>query len=339
MSGATGREATLTAGLQANLSTAAAGTLYGLGFHQFTLDQSDGLQGGDLLGVGYANPYQESEAESVLPRAAGDIVVPTDFNQLLFWLTLMFGAPTTNGDDDPDFVHTFSGTPALPSATLEAVLPDGQYKSALGVMANTMTLDLAKADGFHRITFGCLARQVDLIKSDNPSPGLTTPRLTHASRTALGPALDPSARLPGFGAQVKINNTIAGDLSGGQLTISNSLTPYDGLDGTAYPTEMRRGIQTIRLTPSLRFRRTKTDNSILNLFQGAAGTPFTCGVLLRLADNKSLEFSFGQVKAEKRTPPITGPGDIEFNNVSLVPYQTSGAGAFSAVLKNQVEEL
>lgn len=231
----------------------------------------------------------------------GDIVVPVDDTAFGFWLTALFGDPTTTGSAAP-YTHAFqSGKSSLYSHSLEIGNPDvPAYSMHYGAMANQMRIALARS--------GMLNATISLICQGETAPvtssvaGTPTPNLGKRFAQATGVIKRDG---------VALGNIVSADLSFSNGFEKVEVIKADGRIGGVVP-----GVVAATLQLRARF------NSLDLLTAATNGTPVNLDEVGWALGTSSLKFGLPRVFLPRVKRPITGPGGImaEFN------CQASGEG-------------
>lgn len=320
MSGASarGRAARLHVASKPALVTPASGGWQALTFYSENLNRSNDLPDDNELGAGYENERDATDPGPGLPSGSGTITVPADLNQLWFWLNQLLGAPDSDVDEG---VHTHvfvSGKPDLPFMDLDIPMTGGRFKQA-ACAVNEFSFGVAKEDGYRRFSFALLARDV----------------ATPAAAVAVTPAALPArAKLPASKGIVRINDTIAGNLIGGEFTYSNNLEPEMYADDTDTVGHFAPGDGTLTGSPRFRFKRGSSANGALDVFADHE-TPFKLEVEYRLGANAALILEMARCFGPKVIPPIEGAGAIDFTG-NFTARQSASAPLLKATLVNAV---
>ena len=119
MARAYGANASLLAAFESTYGSTPVDGYWQLPFVSTSLGSEQGLIANDLIGLG----RDPSAPIRDVIKVEGDMVVPLDVRHIGLWLKALLGEPTSVGTGV--VTHTFtSGTPSLPSLTLETGLPD-----------------------------------------------------------------------------------------------------------------------------------------------------------------------------------------------------------------------
>jgi hypothetical protein len=220
----------------------------------------------------------------------GDIVVPVDPRYLGFWLTGLFGDPTSAAGGDGTFTHTFvSGAATLPSYAIEVGMPEvPAYFRHLGCVLNSIGLVFQRS--------GAAAATINVIaqgeERNNTSQGGTPTALTFQ-------------RISQFRGSISRGGSPVGNLTGGQLTYSNNLERIetiraDGKIDGADPT-----IASLTGRIDIRF----ADTTFIDL--AAGGTPVDLTFAYTLAPGARMTFVAHEVYLPKPKLAVEGPGGVE----------------------------
>lgn len=322
-----GRGARLYGKIQDDFVTRAGGNYQALSFYSEGVSAAPALEDDQEIGGAVDNDRDQTDPAPGLESASGAISVPADFNQLLFWLQLLFGSPTTVAAI-PNYTHTFtSGAAELPAATLEVPIGAGRFKVIDSAMVNSMTFGFGKEAGYRRFNVDVLARRAALLGA-----------------TVAGAPVDMPARakLPAAKGIVRINDVIEGSIVGGDLTISNNLEAVNYADDDAAAGGMDPGEAEISSTPRMRFKRGAALNGALDVFASEA-TPFKYEVEFAISATASLIFTMPRCFAPKTTPTIESAGPVEWSPAGpILAKQTEGGAPLPAItveLINQLETI
>jgi hypothetical protein len=319
---ARGRGVRLAGKLKDSLNGSVEGNFQALTFRSESIARQNDLPDDNELGLTLDNARDATDPGPGLPTASGQISVNADLNQLLFWLSMLLGAPESTGAEAA-WTHVFkSGAPALKYADLEFALPGNQYQYIPGIAANEWTFGVQKADGYRTFGFSLIGRD----------------RVAEGSSAAGTPVAVPArARVPASKGVVRLNSVIAGQLVGGDLTFSNNFEPVPLADDDALINRMDPGDATLTGQPRLRFARGAAANGALDLFADHA-TPFGLEVEYALSATSSLLIAVPRCFAPRVTPSAEGPGAIEVT-ASLRAAQGPAAPLMTVTLKNALETI
>lgn len=288
-------------------------------FYTNGLQETRGLSDDPVLGEALDNPRDSARLSEDLPDVGGDLVVPLCLNQIGDDLRAVFGVPTSTGSGP--YTHVFaSGADVLPTFSAEWIrrmngaTPVIQRFTGLGV--NTATLTAATARGPGRMSLGLIGRA----------------QLAHASAytdsTPVDRAFVPILSRPAL----RIDGTLA-SVQSCEVTLPNTLTPRNDLDGTEYITGLEAGAGGPSLSLTARYRDETYLDLGLNGTEMAVALTWTVPNGISSGVNGTLTLAFPRVRIERRGAPIEGPdgADLTFSAMAL---QSADAPAVTATLVN-----
>lgn len=244
----------------------------------------------------------------------GDIRVPMDMRYIGYWLTAIFGDPTTSGSSI--YTHTFkSGAASLPSYAIEVGHPQAAaFYMNDGVMANSLSLDLQRA--------GPAFANISLIGRKETK---------NASTQAGSPTSQTFARTSNFQGTLKQGGNVIANVNSGTMVYSNNLVPVEVLSADS---SLLGGIDPgqASLTGTLNTRF--ADPTLLA--NALSATPIDLEFAWTIDTNNKLIFTLPEVYLEKSKPEINGPGGIAVS-VNYKGVKNTVAGyMLQAVLTNDL---
>lgn len=325
-----GRSGRLYGKEQTDFVTRATGNFQSLNFYNENLAPNGELEDDQELGNAVDNDRDQTDPGPGLVSGAGPITVPADLNQLLFWLRLAFGAPTTTGALN-DWEHVFtSGAENLPSATLEIPLGASRIKVVDGAMVNGFSFGLDKQAGYRTFGLDLLARQVQDLGAG-------------ASSVAGTPvALPTRSKVPAAKGLVRFNDVISGAIVGGEMSLNNNLEAINFADGNETAGAMDPGDFVFSGSPRFRFKRGNALNGALDLFADEA-TAFKMEIEYQISATRTLIITAPRCFAPHTSPSLEGSGPVEFSPAgAIMAKQTVGGTplpALTVTLKNGIETI
>ena len=284
MARAYGANAQLLGKFETVYGTSPSGNYMKFPFVSSELGSEQGLIASDLLGQG-RDPY--APIRDVI-RVEGNIVVPVDVRNFGHWLKALLGAPTTTGSGP--YTHTFVSSVAnLPSLSLEVGMPEVPiYFTNMGVRVDSMQLNFARS-GAANATLACIAQG----ESDAAVSGGGTP------------TSEVLTRFNQFQGSIKKNGVQLGNVTGAQLTYSNTLERIetirpDGKIDAADPT-----IAALSGSIDVRFADTSLIDAAMD------GTPMTLEFGYVIDAANSLLFTVHEAYLPKAKVPISGAGGVQ----------------------------
>lgn len=222
----------------------------------------------------------------------GEIAVPVDVRDFPYWLTAMFGAPTTTGAGP--YVHTFKVGDTQPSLVIERQFPD---------------LDTPQYFKYN----GC---KIDAMSITAGGDGELTSSLTiaGATETVSGTSYDATPttqvfeRFENFGGGIYINDVSFCDATEFTFTLNAGLDKeiYTICDqGSAQGTRRSLPEGTFAVTGQITalFDSMTEYNKAVNFTETSLELRFTQGAHI-------LKFKFEECVYEKQSPEVTGPNGI-----------------------------
>ncbi len=284
MARAYGANAQLLGKFESVYGTPPSGNYIKFPFVSSELGSEQGLIASDLLGQG-RDPY--APIRDVI-RVEGNVVVPVDVRNFGYWLKALLGTPTTTGSDP--YTHTFVSSLAnLPSLSLEVGMPEVPiYFTEMGVRVDSMQLTFARS-GAANATLACIAQGEESASS---SGGGT-------------PTSEVLTRFNQFQGSIKKNGVQLGNVTGAQLTYSNTLERIetirpDGKIDAADPT-----IAALSGSIDVRFADTSLIDAAMD------GTPMTLEFGYVIDAENSLLFTVHEAYLPKAKVPISGAGGVQ----------------------------
>ncbi len=256
----------------------------------------------DLLGQG----REMSDPTPDVATNDGDIVVPVDARNFGRWLKLFFGDPTTTGNADDGYVHTFtSGAQALPSMSIEVGSPEvPAFSVNRGARGNQLRIAMSRS-GLLNATCSLIC-----IGETDAAPATAGP---------ASPAALETARFPQATGYVNKGGQALGSVVGADLTFSNNLEKVETIQADGRIEDSDPGMAQSSGSITVRF----ADLSLLDSATGSEQVDLSFGWTF---GEFALVFTVPRVFLPKPKRPITGPNGIQaqFN------WQAArGAGGFS----------
>lgn len=311
-----GKTANLLFADQADFATPASGNYTSTPFYTENLGDGEPLESDPLLGTARTNNRDQTKPAPGLVTMGGDIVVPMDVNHLPYWLTMLFGAPTTSGAGPYDHVFT-SGGETLPYRTIEIEKRAGAaFFQNVGLLAAGFSFDTARAGGFRQATINLLGRsQTKLGATGGGVP---------AAPLALG-------QLPGAVGLMRIDSVEAANFLGGSFNYQNNPTPNDDLTGDKYLAGYSLD-EDATCGGSNRVRY--VNDAYYDIM--AAGDPVALELEFSISANATLLLAMPAVRFEKGPfAPINGPGGLEAE-FNWRAEQTDSAAMLTVTVTNQI---
>jgi hypothetical protein len=306
-----GADATLRGCKEVTYGTKPASGYRSLDFKSTDLSSEQPLGDDPLLGRGRntLDPYRGLISDE------GQIEVPFDQRGIGFWLTALFGAPTSTGEGP--YTHVWrSGGDDIPSYTFEIGHPKlvtPVFFRHVGTVAESLNFDMGlegPANG--RIQLVAQGEEVATTTIDaNPS--------TYTLR-----------RFSQGRGSIKRDGTQLAGVTGGSLTFSNNLERVrvireDGKIEAADPTfASGQGVMTVRF-----------DGATL-VDEAMDGDPVALEYGYSFADGPSLTFELPRVFLPKSKYAIPGPGGVEASFDWRGAYDETAGTLLKVTLVNDV---
>ena len=288
-------------------------------FHAYseTFQPGEGLVDDDELGGARHNAIDPTQQVSDLPNPSGGMQVALDLNQIGFWLTSMWGAPTTDNADDPVYEHVWESggdTPEL--VTIEVPFASAFVKAVDAHCVSQMNINFAPEGGIRRVDMTMVGRSVRRLAA------------ALSATTTAAPARD---KMSGWAGLVKINGTNFGNVLGGQVQMGNGAFAERYLNDTEWPSGIEIGRPSFQATPQIRVRSDAA--GMLDLFDGV--TPFTFELLFQKTADKLLRFYCPNVVAPKVLPSAAQIGGLDVSP-TFMASQTDAAPMLTVTARNAV---
>lgn len=304
-----------------NSIEAASGGTGWLDFHFYTANFQPGenLIDDDELGGTRHNLVDPTQQVKDLPNPSGSMQVAADRNQLGFWLSSLWGPPTTDATDDPVFEHVWtSGITAPGLVHIELPLAATLVNMADSQAVSQMVLGLGDEGGFRKADLTFVGRSVRRLGS------------AVASSPTAAPARDKLAATAGV---VKINGSNFANILGGSMTMSNGAFFERYMDDSQWPSAVEIGRPSFQMAPQLRIRSDAA--TMLALFDGV--TPFTLEVLYQTSADQLLKFYAPQVVAPPVLPTPNGVGVMDVSP-TFMASQTASAPMLTTTIRNTIAD-
>ena len=221
---------------------------------------------------------------------SGEIVVPVDGNALGYWLTALFGTPTTTaGDTSGTYKHVFKPSNRQPSLVIEKAYPDiNVFAKYNGCKLSSFNIS-AGGDGELTATIGIMGANETIND---------TSMATNAEEVALE----------------RFNNFMitAFEINGEEVAIATEVTMNmdNGLDGDTYTvgskgfrTGVNEGILAISGSMTAFFNDAK-------YIEYAENSDTISAELIMETGDFKLSFLYPEMKLARNTPSIEGPTGI-----------------------------
>lgn len=311
-----GRSLELAAGLQTDFVTPLAAGLSRYTCYEESVVTSEAMTDDNELGLDTHDDRSPTDPAPGANGGQGSIVIPADLNQLGFWLTLLLGAPDTTDNQDGSFTHVFeTGSDLLPCATVQRQLGPERWKVIEGLKLNSFAFGVNKSeDGYRTFRLDCMARRVRVVSQAG------------APIDAAPAALPARAKLPAKRGLARLNTVVQGNLMSGEFTLANNLERVDYADAADAAGELASDFEPGELaltgSPTFRFKKGAALNGALDVFDNER-TPFALEVEYALSAAAGLLVAAPRCFAPPVTPPVTGPGPVDFS-ADVTARQTTG---------------
>lgn len=249
---------------------------------------------------------------------SGDVVVPVDYNAIGYWLKALLGAPTTSEvTAGSKYKHVYKIGDSVPSFTMEMAFPGiSQWIQNHGCKVSKMSLSFG-GDGELTFTASVMGSKQEIKDA----------------AMATAPTEIALYRANNFQASVKIGDAIKGKITSFSIEIDNGL---DGdsfcIGGEGYREALCEGLATVSGTMEAFF----ADDSYISLAENSTET--SAEIILALGADKELSFAMPEIKFNRTSPEISGPGGIKQSLEYAAYYQNSTEGsAIVVTLTNATE--
>lgn len=301
---------------QADFATPAAGDYTRTFCYQMRAGEKQALENDPLLGQPRNNDRDALGSVAGLPTHDGPVELPLCLNHIGWWLVSVFGLPDTTGAD-PNFVHAFaSGAETIPYRTVEVKVPTTGVAAFLqhtGIIANRMTVEVARAANYQRVTLDLLGRkETKLLVTGGGNP---------AAPWALDRLLKTKGvlKIDTVAAEiVSINAVYDNKLKGLEFAGDSYVSGYDSDEEATFTGTMR-----------VRFK------DFAHYDRAAAGTPAALEFLWQSNANRLFSLAAPVVKFERVGVEIGGPGGIE-QSFNFRAEQSAVAPMLTVTLKNGI---
>lgn len=248
--------------------------------------------------------------------ASGNVEIPLDARALGYWLTMMFGPPTTTGAAAP-FTHVWKVKDSMPSASIEKGYTDiSSYALYPGCKVSKFSLGVAVGNNE-------LTANMDMIGAQET---------VNASPMAATPTDVSLARFNNFQAAVMEGGVASAVCRKFDLNIDFGL---DGdtycLNGQASRTDIAEGLVQVSGSIESLFKDTTLLNKAINGTESSLKVTFTAGA-------NSLEILIPELIFERGTPPIDGPKGLLLNTSYKAYFKDSSENSVVKItMVNDVE--
>jgi hypothetical protein len=256
----------------------------------------------DLLGQG----REMSDPTPDVATNDGDIVVPVDARNFGRWLRLFFGDPTTTGNAEDRYTHTFtSGAQVLPSMSIEVGSPEvPAFSVNRGARGNQLRIAMSRS-GLLNATCSLIC-----IGETDAAPATAGP---------ASPAALETARFPQATGYVNKGGQALGSVVGADLTFSNNLEKVETIQADGRIEDSDPGMAQSSGSITVRF----ADLGLLNSATGSEPVDLSFGWTF---GEFALVFTVPRVFLPKPKRPITGPAGIQ---AEFAWQAARGAAGFS----------
>ncbi|WP_421792754.1 phage tail tube protein [Hyphobacterium sp.] len=308
-------------GIQADFTTPNAVNGDELHFYDENLRRTNQLATDRELGGARHNTGDMTDPGPGLPTVAGQLTVPMDFNQMLWWLYLGFGAPVTTDEGGGNFTHVFkSGAADLPFGTLDLQVRADRIKHVTGLAVNGFTFGTDKADGYRTFQVNVLARDISMLAA-----------LSTVGQTAV-PARAKAAGSVGI---MRIDGVQAGKHVGGNFTFGNGFQPVALADNSPLIGQMDPGDRESGGSPRFRLQSGAGADTIADKWQDET-TPFRVEAEWQKSATQSLTLDYKRCFGPKIVDEVSNGAAIEYAG-EFTSHQTAAEAALVVTLKNQLD--
>jgi hypothetical protein len=279
------------------------------------------LEADPLLGLTRNNNRDTTQPAPGLVVNDPGLVVPLDFNHLGYWLYALFGAASVSGASDP-FTHTFSsGGEVLPWRSHEIKMATSLFYQDLGLVANTLEIEMARAGGYQQATVGFM--------------GQTRSKSTSTAGGSPSAAATRDECIAAIGT-FKVNGSVAANIMSVKAKYDNKITPQEYIGNplrTGFDLDSEAtfdGQITLRFTDS-----TYYDLATAGIAGTSIGTAFSGELLWQKSASRSLSLLASSMRLEAAAPPVDGPGKIT-QTFNFRSEQSSATAMLVATLKSSI---
>ncbi len=286
-----------------------------LSFRETSLGAERPLGYDPLLGQGRdaQDPFYEAVTDE------GEFGVPLDLRAIGFWLTGLFGAPSSADNGDGTHSHSFTSGGDLPSMAFEighTGLATPRYYRHGGCVLESIGFDMART-GPANATIAVVAQG----ESNQAAPADPSP-LSYALR-----------RFSQGSGSIKVDGVQLGNVTGGRFSFSNNLERVetirdDGLIDGADETEA-----TAEGSVSVRF---STDDTITAVVDAETPVAMEYGFTIPGAEGFKLLFAMPRVFLPKRKQELSGPGGVQADYEWRAAFDPAEGHLLQVTLTNDV---
>jgi hypothetical protein len=296
-------------------ATPAGGTYQAFHAYSENFQPGEGLVDDDELGGSRHNLVDPTQQAKDLPNPSGSMTVPLDRNQIGYWLSSMWGAPTTTGAG-PNYQHVWrSGLTAPGLVSIEMPLAANLVRIADAGCVSGLRLDMGDQGGFRKAELDFALRSVRQLGA------------ALSASVTPAPARDKIAAWRGV---CKINGVNLGNVLGGNVQMGNGAFFERYFDDSEWPSAVEIGRPMFSASPQLRVRSDAA--AMLAQFDGV--TPFAFELLFQVSANQSLKIEAPNVVASPVIPSSQGLGPMDVTP-TFMASQTASAAMLTITLNNQ----
>jgi hypothetical protein len=313
-----GDASTILRKAEATFSTAPSGNWPPVTIYSHSLEEKQPFVEDPLLGQARNNNRDPLAPAPGLPVLQGDVIAPLDLAQLGYWLTDVFGAPSTSGTT-PDYTHVWtSGLEVLPSVAFETKLNTSLFLQHLGLQASKFGFNIGSQGGYDTATVSYIGAIENKITS--------TAGGTPAAIAARSP-------LPKAIGLVKVNGTAAGSLMNFKADYENGLKPQL-FAGSARPVGFDLdGIPSLKGSLGFRFRDATFYDLAKPISPAVVPATVSLEALWTISSVRSLSILMPACRIEPAGVPIKGPDGLEWS-ANIRAEQSSSAPMVTVTLRS-----
>lgn len=288
-------------------------------FYTENFQPGHGLVDDDELGGDRHNLVDPTQQAPDLPNPTGQMSVPFDISQIGWWLSAMWGAPTTDDADDPVFQHVFkSGGTSVKLKSLELPVASNIFRIVDAMAVSQMQIALADEGGYRKVDLTTIQRSIRRVDARLSASAVAVPT--------------PRVKLAGWKGKIQVDSVDFGNVLGGNVTMSNGAFMERYMDDSEWPSAVEIGRPSFQAQPQIRIR--SDAKGMLDKFDGV--TPFNLKLIYQISADSLIKFECPNVVAPKVLMASQGVGGMDVTP-TFMASQTAAADMLTITLRNAIE--